>query len=156
MTDDWQADLRLGLEHLVDKAVVKGAKQNDVFAAVGAELARLRGANDRDPDPAEDTSQEMLEEPATTGLLGSVGGEPRGSQNSRYPVITLGKSMLDASRADLGHRGNGQSSVSVPLGGGRNHPTPIPNIAQVSAPRSPLTVQRPRLVRNDRPLEHDF
>ncbi|TCV57604.1 hypothetical protein EDE09_1463 [Neorhizobium sp. S3-V5DH] len=36
MTDDWQADLRLGLEHLVDKAVVKGAKQNDVFAAVGA------------------------------------------------------------------------------------------------------------------------
>jgi hypothetical protein len=64
MTDDWRADLRLGLEHLVDEAVVKGAKQIDVFAAVEVELARLRVANDRDPDPAKDTSQEMVEEPA--------------------------------------------------------------------------------------------
>lgn len=63
MTDDWRAELRLGLEHLVDKAVVKGAKQIDVFTAVEVELGRLRVANDRDPDPAEDT-QEMVEEPA--------------------------------------------------------------------------------------------
>ena len=44
--------------------MVKGAKQIEVFAAVDVELARLRAANDRDPDPAEDTSQEMVEEPA--------------------------------------------------------------------------------------------
>ena len=40
--------------------------------------------------------------------------------------------MFDASRADLSHRGNGQSAVSVPLGGGRKHPTLLPDIVQVS------------------------
>ena len=63
MADDWQDTIRLGLEDLVDKAVVNGVRQADVFAAIDTELARLRVALDRDPDPAEDGSI-ALEEPA--------------------------------------------------------------------------------------------
>lgn len=63
MTDEWLAETRLGLEKLVDQAVVKGATQAAVFAVVEEELARLRVALDKDPDPADDT-QEVLEEPA--------------------------------------------------------------------------------------------
>jgi hypothetical protein len=64
MVDDWEAQVRLGLEKLVDEAVVKGAKQTDVFAAINEELSRLRIALERDPDPAEDSSTAVPEEPA--------------------------------------------------------------------------------------------
>lgn len=67
MADDWKANVRLGLEHLVDKAVVTGASQADVFAVVEDKLARLRVALDKDPDPAEDGTQEALESLRTTG-----------------------------------------------------------------------------------------
>jgi hypothetical protein len=63
MADDWKADVRLGLEDLVDKAVVTGVSHPDVFAVVEEELARLRVALDEDPDPAEDGTQ-VIEEPA--------------------------------------------------------------------------------------------
>jgi hypothetical protein len=61
MDDDWQSQVRLGLEELVDKALVKGAKQTDIFAAIDEELARLRVALDRDPDPAEDRAVAVQE-----------------------------------------------------------------------------------------------
>jgi hypothetical protein len=64
MEDDWKAEVRLGLENLVDRAMVTGANQADVFAVVDEELARLRVALDKDPDPAEDGTPEMIEEPA--------------------------------------------------------------------------------------------
>jgi hypothetical protein len=41
----------LGLEDLVDKAVVTGARQADVFAVLEGEIIRLGIALDRDPDP---------------------------------------------------------------------------------------------------------
>jgi hypothetical protein len=64
VADDWRAEIRLGLEDLVDKAVVTGATQADVFAVLEAEIARLRIALDRDPDPAEDSRPEVPDEPA--------------------------------------------------------------------------------------------
>jgi len=64
MVDEWKADVRLGFESLVDKAVVTGASQADVFAVVEEELARLRVALDKDADSAEDGTQVALEEPA--------------------------------------------------------------------------------------------
>lgn len=53
----------LGLENLIDKAVVAGAMQAEVFAVIEDELARLRAAMERDPDPSEDGTQ-TSEEPA--------------------------------------------------------------------------------------------
>jgi hypothetical protein len=44
--------------------VVKGAKQTDVFAAINEELSLLRIPLERDPDPAEDSSTGVPEEPA--------------------------------------------------------------------------------------------
>ena len=64
MADDWRAEVKLGLENLVDKVVLSGADRAEVFATVEDELARLRVANDQEPDPAEDGTDEMLEEPA--------------------------------------------------------------------------------------------
>lgn len=64
MADDWRATVKLGLENLVHKVVLSGADRAEVFATVEDELARLRVANDQDPDPAEDGTDEMLEEPA--------------------------------------------------------------------------------------------
>ncbi|MBD9507944.1 hypothetical protein IB277_14730 [Ensifer sp. ENS07] len=64
MAEDWKAEVRLGLEELVDKAVVLGARQADVFAAIEEELARLRVAMEYDPDPADDSSTRILGEPA--------------------------------------------------------------------------------------------
>ncbi|KQV40546.1 MULTISPECIES: hypothetical protein [unclassified Rhizobium] len=63
MEDDWRAEVRLGLEALIDKAVVTGAIQVEVFAVVKDELARLRAAMERDPDPSEDDIK-TAEEPA--------------------------------------------------------------------------------------------
>ncbi|MDX0456739.1 hypothetical protein BMJ34_25755 [Sinorhizobium medicae] len=60
----WRADLRLGLENLVDAAVVAGARQRDVYAAILDEVERLRLAYERDPDPADDLSEQIVEEPS--------------------------------------------------------------------------------------------
>ncbi|MDX0586438.1 hypothetical protein [Sinorhizobium medicae] len=62
--NDWRADLRLGLENLVDAAVVAGARQRDVYAAILDEVERLRLAYERDPDPADDLSEQIVEEPS--------------------------------------------------------------------------------------------
>ncbi len=62
--DDWREEFRSGLANLVDRAVVSGARQADVFQAAVEEIKRLRVANDRDPDPADDASEAEVEEPA--------------------------------------------------------------------------------------------
>lgn len=64
MSNDWRDQLRIGLESLMDQAVVSGAKQADVFKAAIEEIERLRIANERDPDPADDVSDDAIEEPA--------------------------------------------------------------------------------------------
>jgi hypothetical protein len=64
MTEDWRAKLRLDLEDLVDEAVVSGVEQADVFAAIEEELSRLRRALDHDPDPADDTTKRVVDDPA--------------------------------------------------------------------------------------------
>lgn len=64
MGEYWKAKVRIGLEELVDKAVVGGARHAHVFAAIEAELARLRIAIELDPDPADDSTTRILEEPA--------------------------------------------------------------------------------------------
>ncbi|OHV72150.1 hypothetical protein [Ensifer sp. LCM 4579] len=61
--NDWRAELRLELEKLVDAAVVAGARQQDVFAAILDEVGHLRTAYERDPDPAEDVGEQVIEEP---------------------------------------------------------------------------------------------
>lgn len=40
--NDWRAELRLELEKLVDAAVVAGARQRDVYAAILDEIGQLR------------------------------------------------------------------------------------------------------------------
>jgi hypothetical protein len=62
--NDWRADLRLELENLVDAAVVAGARQQDVYAAILDEIGQLRLAHERDPDPADDVSEQVIEEPS--------------------------------------------------------------------------------------------
>ncbi len=64
MTGNWRADLKFGLETLVDNAVVQGADRVQVFEALMNEMENLRQACDRDPDPADDMSAETVEEPA--------------------------------------------------------------------------------------------
>jgi len=64
MSNDWRDDLGSGLANLVDQAVVSGATQADVFKAAMEEIERLRIANERDPDPADDVSDDAIEEPA--------------------------------------------------------------------------------------------
>ena len=61
--DDWREEFRSGLGHLVDRAVVSGARQADVFQVAVEEIERLRVADDRDPDPA-DASDGEIGEPA--------------------------------------------------------------------------------------------
>lgn len=62
--NDWRAELRLELEKLVDAAVVTGARQRDVYAAILDETGQLRLAYERDPDPADDISEQVIEEPS--------------------------------------------------------------------------------------------
>ncbi|WP_018859553.1 hypothetical protein [Rhizobium sp. 42MFCr.1] len=52
------------LEEFIDTFVVKGAKATDVYDAIQNELGRLRVAYDHDPDPAEDQSDDVIEEPS--------------------------------------------------------------------------------------------
>jgi hypothetical protein len=62
--DEWREEFRRGLANLVDRAVVSGARQADVFQVAVQEIERLRVADDRDPDPADDASEAEIEEPA--------------------------------------------------------------------------------------------
>ncbi|WP_064686620.1 hypothetical protein [Rhizobium bangladeshense] len=62
--NDWRAELRLELEKLVDAAVVAGARQQDVYAALLDETGQLRLGYERDPDPADDVSEQVIEEPS--------------------------------------------------------------------------------------------
>ncbi|WP_028748489.1 hypothetical protein [Rhizobium mesoamericanum] len=64
MTTNWRGDLRHKLEDFVDTFVVNGAKQVDVYNAIQKELDFLRVAHDRDSDPADDQSDEVVEEPS--------------------------------------------------------------------------------------------
>lgn len=64
MADQWKATLADGLAQLVDKAVTEGAKQEDVYATIAGEIDRLKVTDDRDPDPADTVSEQVVEEPA--------------------------------------------------------------------------------------------
>ncbi|MGB8291601.1 MAG: hypothetical protein WCE42_27500 [Rhizobium ruizarguesonis] len=64
MSGNWKDDLRDQLEDFVDSFVVKGAKQSDVYDAIVEEIANLRIAYERDPDPAEDRPGAEAEEPS--------------------------------------------------------------------------------------------
>ncbi len=64
MNDNWKDGLRLQLEDFVGSLVVKGAKQEDVYDATIDEIANLRTAYGRDPDPAEDRPGAEAEEPS--------------------------------------------------------------------------------------------
>jgi hypothetical protein len=59
---NWRDDLILKLEDFVDTFVMRGAKATDVYDAIQNELDRLRVAYDRDPDPADDQSDDVVEE----------------------------------------------------------------------------------------------
>lgn len=62
---DWRAHLRVRLEDFVDEFVVEGANHREVLDAVILEVAALREALDRDPDPAEEVDDgEAVNEPA--------------------------------------------------------------------------------------------
>ncbi len=61
---EWKDDLRLKLEELVDTFVVEGVRQEDIFDAIQHQLQDLRRALARDPDPAEDSSGGLLDEPS--------------------------------------------------------------------------------------------
>lgn len=62
MSTEWQADLRLKLEDLVDKSVVDGAAHEEVLRTLRLEADRLIFAYEQDPDPADDGS--VIDEPA--------------------------------------------------------------------------------------------
>jgi len=64
MTKDWRNDLSMKLEEFIDMFVVKGAKATDVYDAIQNEIGRLRAAYDRDLDPADDQSDDVVEEPS--------------------------------------------------------------------------------------------
>ncbi|QND44303.1 hypothetical protein HB780_00285 (plasmid) [Rhizobium lusitanum] len=64
MTETWREGLRLKLEDFVDTIVVSGAKHEDVFDLIIAEIGNLRAAHDRDPDPADDRPGTEAEEPS--------------------------------------------------------------------------------------------
>jgi len=64
MSNDWRDEFRSGLANLVDQAVVSGAKRAEVFKATIEEIERLRIANERDSDPADEVSEHTVEEPA--------------------------------------------------------------------------------------------
>lgn len=61
---DRREEFKNGLANLVDQAVVSGARQADVFQAAVEEVERLRIADERDQDPADDASEVQVEEPA--------------------------------------------------------------------------------------------
>lgn len=54
MDNDLVGELRLELEQLVDRFVVKGGKAPTIIAAIQRELAEMKKAYDEDPDPSDD------------------------------------------------------------------------------------------------------
>ncbi|MGO6854450.1 hypothetical protein ACCS68_29080 [Rhizobium beringeri] len=64
MSGNWKDGLRDQLEDFVDSFVVKGAEQSDVYDAIVEEIANLRIAYERDPDPAEDRPGAEAGEPS--------------------------------------------------------------------------------------------
>lgn len=60
----WKDRIARELEILVDKATTSGAEQAEVFATIEREVARLRQALLHDPDPAEDGTATVVDEPA--------------------------------------------------------------------------------------------
>lgn len=61
--DDWKLELQTGLSELVDRAVIGGARAEQVLEALSEELQVMKSAWQRDPEPAHDGT-ETLEEPA--------------------------------------------------------------------------------------------
>lgn len=62
MTSEWQAELKLKVEDLVDKFVVQGVAHEEVLKAVREQVDHLRTAREKDPDPADDAA--VIDEPA--------------------------------------------------------------------------------------------
>ena len=62
--DDWKIELRTGMSELLDQAVRAGARADQVFDAMIGELQTMKEAWEQDPDPADDSKEQMLEEPA--------------------------------------------------------------------------------------------
>jgi hypothetical protein len=62
MSSDISGELRLRLEQLVDEYVTSGAKAPEVIGAIEKELAEMKAAYDKDPDPADDPG--IVDEPA--------------------------------------------------------------------------------------------
>lgn len=60
-SDDWRTALRLEIEKVVDGAVIAGATRSEIFEEILGEVDRLRAALERDPDPAEDDTDEIGE-----------------------------------------------------------------------------------------------
>jgi hypothetical protein len=60
-TKDWRSDLPLSLEDYVDSFVVKGAKHEEVYEAIKAEIENLQVAYQCDPDPADDDAETVAE-----------------------------------------------------------------------------------------------
>jgi hypothetical protein len=62
--DSWRGEIFDGLEKLVDHAVTAGARQEEVFAEITKIVGKLKIANEHDPDPADATSETVIDEPA--------------------------------------------------------------------------------------------
>ncbi|APO68036.1 hypothetical protein IE4872_CH02422 [Rhizobium gallicum] len=62
MAEDISGEIRLLLEQLVDRFVVKGGKAPDVIESMQRELDEMKLAYEQDPDPADDSA--VLEEPS--------------------------------------------------------------------------------------------
>lgn len=62
--DTWKTELQTGLGELMDQAVVGGARADQVFEAIEDALIAMKEAWRQDPDPADDPSPQVLEEPA--------------------------------------------------------------------------------------------
>lgn len=62
MAEDISGEIRLLLEQLVDRFVVKGCKAPDVIENMQRELEEMKVAYEQDPDPADDSA--ALEEPS--------------------------------------------------------------------------------------------
>jgi hypothetical protein len=77
---DWKTGLRMKLEELVDTYVSAGVKQEDIFDAIVEDVASLRLALERDPDPADDMPLATLQEPAND-WPGADGPKPTPGQN---------------------------------------------------------------------------
>ncbi|RYG67564.1 hypothetical protein EON80_13355 [bacterium] len=61
--DDWKLELQTGLSEVVDRAVVAGARAEQVFEALFEELQAMKNAWQHDPEPADD-DLDVLDEPA--------------------------------------------------------------------------------------------